>query len=356
MVATVNWDPNRYGSTKRVLSYNASTGSYSVVDQDHNYTGITYNFAALPAAGTTTGTTTGTTSTTQTQTASAFGDVRPLYGQGDGGQDGANVFQWGAEKEPVTELTGMFAPISGYAGPKPSGVDRLRHKLYDVGQSFGLSKTEREWADVDRTLDEEYYKEKGLLPPWEKEDRPGLTKRLTGFVTKPIKKAKKAWQKTFKPLALRAIDFATRRSGANQSFRNIAGLYTSEITLMQKYGSTGATDMNPTGDPRKDDGGFNIVSGAGNYNKLGTGSRRHNMLKEADVYEKMSKEWREKRNQIRADWKKEKETGVENTTYNINSSGSTPDTGDRNGGTGTAGVGDQAAADVAGGVADVTPF
>ena len=59
MAATVNWDPNRYGSTKRVLSYNASTGNYSVVDQDHNYTGITYNFAALPAAGTTTGTTTG---------------------------------------------------------------------------------------------------------------------------------------------------------------------------------------------------------------------------------------------------------------------------------------------------------
>jgi len=289
MVATVNWDPNRYGSTKRVLSYNASTGNYSVVDQDHNYTGITYNFAALPAAGTTTGTTTtGTTGTTQTQTASAFGDVRPLYGQGDGGQDGANVFQWGAEKEPVTELTGFFDPLrKASAGEKLPLGDRLRHQA-----------------------------------------APGLTKRLTGFVTRPIKKA---WQKTFKPLALRAIDFATRRSGANQSFRNIAGLYTSEITLMQKYGSTGATDMNPTGDPRKDDGGFNIVSGAGNYNKLGTGSRRHNMLKEADVYEKMSKEWREKRNQIRADWKKEKETGVENTTYNINSSGSTPDTGDRNG-------------------------
>jgi len=317
MVATVNWNPNRYGSTKRVLSYNASTGSYSVVDQDHNYTGITYNFAALPAAGTTTGTTTGTTSTTQTQTASAFGDVRPLYGQGEGGQDGANVFQWGAEKEPVTELTGFFAPIEKryLEGQKPSLGTQLRHKAADFGQSFGLSKTEREWADVDRALAG-------------KEDQPGLTKRLTGFVTRPIKKA---WQKTFKPLALRAIDFATRRSGANQSFRNIAGLYTSEITLMQKYGSTGATDMNPTGDPRKDDGGFNIVSGAGNYNKLGTGSRRHNMLKEADVYEKMSKEWREKRNQIRADWKKEKETGVENTTYNINSSGSTPDTGDRNG-------------------------
>ena len=46
----------------------------------------------------------------------------------------------------------------------------------------------------------------------------------------------------------------------DKSFRNIAGLYNTEINLMRRYGSVGTTDMNPTGDPRKDDAGFNIVS------------------------------------------------------------------------------------------------
>ena len=83
MAATVSWDPNRYGSTKKVLQYDAATGNYSIADQDHNYTGVSYNFTALPTTGTTTstttGTTTGTTDTTQTQTTEAFGDVKPWW-------------------------------------------------------------------------------------------------------------------------------------------------------------------------------------------------------------------------------------------------------------------------------------
>ena len=91
---------------------------------------------------------------------------------------------------------------------------------------------------------------------------------------------------------------------------------------MQTYGSTGPTDMNPTGDPRKDDAGFNIVSFSGNYNKIGSYSRRHNMLKAADDITDPA-EKKKARDQIRADWEEEKNSGIENTNYNIDSSGST---------------------------------
>jgi len=47
------------------------------------------------------------------------------------------------------------------------------------------------------------------------------------------------------------------------------------------------------------------------------------MLKGADIHEKGSKEWRDARDKIRADWEEEKNSGVENTDYNIDSSGST---------------------------------
>ena len=94
---------------------------------------------------------------------------------------------------------------------------------------------------------------------------------------------------------------------------------------MNTYGSTMPTDGNPQGDPRKDDAGFNIVSFAGNYNMIGTYSRRHNMLKEADKkYEKNSKEWKDERDKIRNDWKEEKDTGIVNKNYNIDASGSKP--------------------------------
>ena len=312
MAATVNWDPNRYGSTKRVLQYNASTGNYSVVDQDHSYTGVSYNFAALPTGKATTGTTTTgttTTGTTQAQTTEAFGDVKPWWWNQQGeGKDSANVFSgYQKEKEPVTELSGFFDPLrKASAGQKPSKIDQLRHQAANFGQSFGLSKTDREWADVDRALAGE-------------DDQEGFIKKTTGFVTRPIKKA---WKETFKPLALQAIDYITKRPGANKSFRNIAGLYNTEINLMTTYGSTGATDMNPTGDPRKDDAGFNIVSMSGNYNKIGTYSRRHNMLKVADnIIDPIER--KKKRNEIRKDWEEEKKTNTENTNYNIDSSGST---------------------------------
>jgi hypothetical protein len=91
---------------------------------------------------------------------------------------------------------------------------------------------------------------------------------------------------------------------------------------MNNYGSVKPTEGNPTGDPRKDDAGFNIVSFSGNYNKLGTYSRRHNMLKAANIYEKNSKEWKNSRNKIRADWKEEKDTGTVNNNYDIDHTGS----------------------------------
>ena len=88
MVQAVSWSPDRYGSVKHVLQFDSNTGTYSLVEQNQSYTGVNYNFSALPTgkATTTSGatTTTGTTAqTTAAQTSEAFGDVRPLYAQKD---------------------------------------------------------------------------------------------------------------------------------------------------------------------------------------------------------------------------------------------------------------------------------
>jgi hypothetical protein len=331
MAATVSWNPNRYGSTKQVLKFDATTGTYSMVDEAHDYTGITYNFAALPVAGATTttaGTTTGTT--TAAQTADAFGNVAPLFSPESNGGGGNGSLPLVSEKD-----TSDYAKSVGEAGvilpkKKPEGLvaklteeraemnrefetwsnsddlqmrfptfqhyQRALHPI-DIGISYGLKKTK----DT-------------LLNQWEKiKTSPfgvDLGKRLTKtkefigekFVT-PGMAAIKAISETYRP-------------GANRNYAGVAGLYEKEIGLMVQYGSTAATQGNPTGDRRKDDAGFNIVSGAGNYNTIGSYSRRSNMIKE---YKKEGKT----ANDARADWKKEKETNQTIAT-NIDSSGSTP--------------------------------
>ena len=84
----VNWDPKRYGSVKHILKFDASTGTYSLQEQEHNYTGVNYNFSSLPSSSTTTSQTqTGTgqsqTGTTSAQTTQAFGNVQPQFAQHD---------------------------------------------------------------------------------------------------------------------------------------------------------------------------------------------------------------------------------------------------------------------------------
>ena len=316
MAATVSWDPNRYGSTKKVLQYDEVTGNYSIADQDHDYTGVNYNFATLPAAGTTTSTatdtTTETTDTTQAQTTEAFGDVKPWWWnqqQGEGGGSGG-VFTGYQEKEPVTELTGFFDPLGkAMEGQKPPLGDRLRHQFADL-----TGQTNREWEDVDRALAGET-EQPGKFKQTISDFGSAIKTKAKGLLDRPIPFVPGM---TFLQAANKVL-----RPGANKSFRNIAGLYNTEINLMRRYGSVGVTDMNPTGDPRKDDAGFNIVSFAGNYNKIGTNSRRHNMLKEANIFEKGSKEWKDARNKIRKDFEEEKKSKIENKSYNIDSSGST---------------------------------
>ena len=82
----VNWNPNRYGSVKHVLKFDAATGTYSLQEQEQNYNN-TYNFTSLPSDNTQTQTSTNTNtqsqSTTSAQTTEAFGDVMPLYAQKD---------------------------------------------------------------------------------------------------------------------------------------------------------------------------------------------------------------------------------------------------------------------------------
>ena len=319
---TTVWNPNRYKGTEYVISY-AADGAPSLTKKTADYTGVNYQFAALPTGKATTGTTTTgttTTGTTQSQTTEAFGDVKPWWWnqQGDG-QDSANTFRWNKKAE------------DPYA---------FEHRRASAAGTFESEKAEDPYAFEHRRA--------SAAGTFESEqEQPGFFKKakktISGFVPRPVKeKVKEKWEK-FKPLAVKAIDYVSDiyRPGANKSFRGVAGLYNTEINLMRKYGSVRATEMNPTGDTRKDDAGFNIVSRAGNYNEIGTYSRRHNMLKEADNIINPA-EKRKARDKIRADWKKEKETGVENTDYGINSSGSTPDTSSY-GGHGSAEAASQAA-------------
>ena len=313
MAATVSWNPNRYGSTKKVLQYNEATGKYSIADQDHNYTGVNYTFTSLPVENTTTATTTttdDTNKTTEMQTTEAFGDVRPwwLKQQDAEGSNNTNVFSGFQEKQPVTELTGFFDPLDkAMSGQKPPLGDRLRHQFADL-----TGQTNREWEDVDRALageTEQPSKFKQTISDFGS----AIKKGAKGLLDKPIPFIPGM---TFLQAANKVL-----RPGANKSFRGVGGLYSKEISLMQTYGSTGATDMNPTGDSRKDDAGFNIVSMSGNYNKIGTNSRRHNMLKVADnIIDPIER--KKARNKIRSDWKEEKDSGIENESYNIDSSGS----------------------------------
>ena len=296
--SNVTWDPNRYKATEYVISYD-SNGVPTLSKKEADYTGTSYNFAELPTDSTTTTTTDATTTggttdqtTTQEQTTEAFGDVKPHYWQDEGGGGGGgNVFQWN-EKSAQTEEDTTAKEYRDYAN------DAHLQAQFPTFEAY----------------------QKSLHP----------FKSRIESITDPFKKPiKKAWEWA-KPLAIKAMEYATKRptilgKSADQSFRGVAGLYNSEINLMTTYGSVGPTDGNPTGDPRKDDAGFNIVSGAGNYNKLGTNSRRHNMLKVADnLHEKGSKEWRDARDKIRNDFKIEKETGIINNDYNIDSSGSKP--------------------------------
>lgn len=281
-MASVNWDPNRYGSTKKVLSFDSATGNYSIVDQNHSYTGVNYNFASLPTEDTTTTTTTTTTDnsdkTTEMQTAQAFGDVRPwwLKQQDAEGSDNTNVFSGFQEKkEDPFAFEDMRALSARTFEPETEQPSKFKQTISDFGSAIKRGA-------------------KGLL------DRP--MPFFPGM--------------TFLQAANKAL-----RPGANQSFRGASGLYSKEISLMQTYGSTGATQMNPTGDSRKDDAGFNIVSMSGNYNKIGTNSRRHNMLKVADnIIDPIER--KNARNKIRSDWEEEKKSGIENGSYNIDSSGS----------------------------------
>jgi len=296
--SNVIWDPNRYKATEYVISYD-SNGVPTLSKKEADYTGTSYNFAELPTGSTTTTTDTTTTggttdqTTTQQQTTEAFGDVKPHYWEDKDDKGGANVFNI----------------------PKDSAqteADTTAKEYLEYSQDSNL---------IERfDTFEEYQKH---LHPFK-----SMVKSATEPFTKPLKKT---WDWA-KPLALRAVDAVSEKlrptilgSSANQSYRGVAGLYNKEIGLMNQYGSTGATDGNPTGDPRKDDAGFNIVSFSGNYNKIGTYSRRHNMLKEADKkYEKNSKEWKDERDKIRNDWKEEKDTGIVNKNYNIDASGTKP--------------------------------
>ena len=211
---------------------------------------------------------------------------------------------------------------SAYEGAFDSVIPYwITQKNKDEGNVFTIPKSK---PFTYSTIDKFGYDYPEYQLPKKKEPSKFITK-LGEFGTKIKEKTKSFFDKplTFIPGVSFAQAFMkATRPDANESFRGIGKLYNREVNLMNSYGSVRPTEGNPTGDPRKDDAGFNIVSLSGNYNKLGTYSRRHNMLKAANIYEKNSKEWKNSRNKIREDWKEEKDTGTVNNNYDIDHTGS----------------------------------
>ena len=239
MAKTVTWDPNRYGSTKKVLQFNSSTGAYSVVDQDHDYTGVNYNFSSLPAGNTqTTNTQTTNTQTTNTQTTDtkqqtdeAFGDVRPWWWRNEsseGGGEGNSLDQSNMFKtQENTNVSGFFKPLGeAIEGNKPNLGTRLKHQFADI-----TGKTDREWGQVDKDIridqiqadlssgriDNE--EEQALRRELSDLERPSLLSRSfkkTKAIAEPfITPIKSKWE-SFKPLALRAIEAVVPKETAVQ--------------------------------------------------------------------------------------------------------------------------------------------
>ena len=321
------WEPNRYKATEYIINYDAS-GNAFLDKKTADYTGVNYDFAALSTgitAGTTAGTTIGATDTVA-QTTEAFGDVKPAWWYDvHGKKEDREVGQTWIDKKDTTRkqtepgLTGFGTPLfEAMEGRKPPLIDRARHKFADF-----TGQTGREWEDVDRYILEQDIKDaraKGdsdtasaleeeltqlnKLTPFKR----GVSRVKKAIGTRIGKTKKGFMEKVYIPgvSAARAVGQMIR-PGADLSFRGVAGLYQADIDNMKRYGSTGPTEGNPTGDTRKDDAGYNIVNFAGNYNAVGTNSRRSNMLKDAtEGLTKNSQEWKDARNNARNDWKEEK--------------------------------------------------
>jgi hypothetical protein len=311
--SNVPWDPNRYKAVEYVIKYDAN-GTPSLDKQEADYTGVSYNFAALPSGTTTTppddtpdDTEDDTDqTTTQQQTTQAFGEgITPHY--------------W---KD--TEDKGTFADT--ISDPTKYNRDWVQ-SIKTPGVKVEPTKAGDWRKDVKIPGTTAFRPDKSLIAKTTDFVKEGWGKIKT-LIT--AAKESKLGTKIGIPMGFAGAIFraVTKRptisgSSADNSFRGVAGLYNSEIYLMNKYGSTGPTIHNPTGDTRKDDAGFNLVSWAGDYNVIGSWSRRHNMLKEADIkYEKNSKEWKAERNKIRTVWKAEKDTNTQ--ISDLDASGSIP--------------------------------
>ena len=327
------WNPNRYKATEYVITYDTN-GNAQLTQKAADYTGVNYNFSSLPSGNTqTTNTQTANTQTgdKQQQTTAAFGDVKPYWwktesAEGDGSE--SNVFNQSNMLKPQKDpnVSGFFKPLGdAIEGNKPNLGTRLRHQFADI-----TGKTDREWDQVDKDMrinqiqtdlssgKLDYEEEQALRTELSDIQQPPFIKRSFDTITKPFKAVKDIGTKAKKGLmdkiylpgitAAKAIGKIVKRPNANESFRGIPGLYQAEVDNMKKYGSTGPTAGNPTGDPRKDDAGFNIVSWKGNYNAIGTKSRRSNMLKDATKgMTKGSDDWKEARNVARNKWQEEKD-------------------------------------------------
>ena len=118
----VNWNPNRYGSVKHVLKFDATTGTYSLQEQNQSYNN-TYSFTSLPSGNTQTQTSTNTntqqTGTTSAQTTEAFGDVRPLYAQAN-------------DEDPFSAEYGKGTATD--ANTNVMGFEVDRSKMYDANE------------------------------------------------------------------------------------------------------------------------------------------------------------------------------------------------------------------------------
>ena len=272
----VNWDPKRYGSVKHILKFDASTGTYSLQEQEHNYTGVNYNFSSLPSSKTQTQTSTNTNTqqtgtTTQQQTAEAFGDVRPLYAQkndddplsaeyGKGTATDANTVGFNNKNSFYDNLSDAEknAIATGTSGMTFRGTETTKQVGPQIIDTTKIYDTPRTIADQNKYLGRTFTeKPTGLLTKYKS--------KLGDVKSKMIDPAVKATKAVFKTPAMMILDAIAGEETATQKHaKTYFTAYTSGSMAGRITGDNG--DYDPANNLYH---GMNRVSGSGNLEKAG---------------------------------------------------------------------------------------
>jgi len=270
----VNWDPNRYGSVKQVLKFDATTGTYSLQEQNQSYNN-TYSFTSLPSGNTQTQTSTNTntqqTGTTSAQTTEAFGDVRPLYAKandedpfsaeyGKGTATDANTVGFNNKNSFYDNLSDAEknAIATGTSGMTFKGAETTKQVGPYTVDTTKTYDTPRTIADQNKYLGRTFTeKPTGLLTKYKS--------KLGDVKSKMIDPAVKATKAVFKTPAMMILDAIAGEETATQKHaKTYFTAYTSGSMAGRITGDNG--DYDPANNLYH---GMNRVSAYGNLEKAG---------------------------------------------------------------------------------------